>query len=175
MPKKQRIEKPFLYPELTDTQVFAATDGRGGDPDGLDRIDYLTYGFPTVAECREPCFKLWKRIGDQVLAEWVVGYPGTRPNYWWEFSSPRMSEGDLERRWRGAYFAARLYEPRQRFAGIGEADFERYPAVVPVFKYGVPANWASIDLGDPPVYESEASYLRRSAYSNHGNFHDNGD
>jgi len=34
-------------------------------------------------------------------------------------------------------------------------------AVVPVFDYGIPTVWADLDGDDPPVFESQAAYLKR--------------
>ena len=29
--------------------------------------------------------KLWEEFGDEVLRNWILSKPGTRPHFWWEF------------------------------------------------------------------------------------------
>jgi len=101
---------------------------------------------------------LWREHHGQILEAWAVEHPGTRPSYWWSLEST---------------------EPRRRLGGTGTPRHERL-ADVERHILGVPAGWIrqddvdfyrqymDTDLGvpaldptDPPLYESEASYIER--------------
>ena len=114
---------------------------------------------------------VWNELRDSILADWIDGYPGTRPIHWWKFEAP---------------------EPRCRVGGTGTPCHEVL-AHAPYYPFGVPVYWVSqwdadyyngrrrdvngnligtkykegdfagvpIDPDDPPLYESEATYLRR--------------
>jgi hypothetical protein len=84
--------------------------------------------------------ELWARHREQLLRQWVADHPGTRPHAWWSLDAP---------------------EPRRALGGRGvllcgefirnlRADLDRGLLV-----------FASIDVGDPPRFESEATYLAR--------------
>jgi hypothetical protein len=94
----------------------------------------------------------WEAIRDELLAEWIGESPGTRPWGWWEHDAPRHDTG--------TYFEP-LPVPRRRLGGKGQTTPEKYPAMVPYFDKGIPSSWAEIDPDDPPVFESEASFLKR--------------
>ena len=75
MPIKRRIDKhraetrPELYQALIDDRP----------PEGVAAF------LVTENEIREA----WERHGEFIIAAWARKHPGTRPSYWWEFSSPR--------------------------------------------------------------------------------------
>jgi hypothetical protein len=133
--------------------------------------------------------ELWQTHRETVIAEHVAEFPGTRPDRWWQYDSPRSPKGTYP----GCSYDSQLPEPRKRLGGIGTPDFEvlNYK---PVFAYGLPVSWidqsdvdyysgtmrhvvtgqlvnpkpsggkftgVAIDPNDPPVYESESSYLDR--------------
>jgi len=83
----------------------------------------------------------WREYADEIVAEHIVEYPGTRPRRWWQFDASR---------------------PRRRVGGTGTPCHECL-AYNPRLEYGVPADWINqtIDPRDPPLYESEAAYLKR--------------
>ncbi len=113
----------------------------------------------------------WDEVQESILADWIDRYPGRRPRFWWKFEAP-------EPRQRLGGTGTPCHEV------LAHAPY--YPFGVPVFwvsqwdadfyngrrcdvngnrigtKYkegdfaGVP-----IDPQDPPLYESEAEYLRR--------------
>jgi hypothetical protein len=60
----------------------------------------------------------------------------------------------------GCYYDGKLPQPRKRTGGTGTPAHE-VQAVVPSFEYGLPAVWVGLDEDDPPVFESEATYLKR--------------
>jgi hypothetical protein len=127
----------------------------------------------------------WERHGEFILAAWVRKHPGTRPSYWWEFNAPRQPVG----RFPGWYYDGKLPEPRRRLGGVGTPKHEVL-AYVPRYEFGVPASWTNRwevklyggrvrgndgkplfkkgdfkgvvpDGADPPVFESQANYLKR--------------
>ncbi len=130
--------------------------------------------------------KLWDESKIEIMAEWILKHPGTRPSLWWEYDAPRWNDP-----YEGVYFHGTLCEPRQRLGGIGTPDYEVL-ANVPHFDKGIPTGWVSksqedyyngrqVDIhghkigthneGDflgkaiapenPPVFESETAYLQR--------------
>jgi hypothetical protein len=83
---------------------------------------------------RVPLEEIWAANRDRIVAEHIVESPGSRPLRWWEYDAP---------------------EPRQRVGGIGVS---RHPGIT----YGVPSYWElPFDADSPPVFESQAAYLRR--------------
>jgi hypothetical protein len=88
-------------------------------------------------------------VGEEITAEFVAAHPGRRPRWWWKENAP---------------------EPRQRLGGVGmpwEQAARRSPVAL---ERGVPTHWlyeggawdgVPIDPANPPLYESEAAYLRR--------------
>jgi hypothetical protein len=136
---------------------------------------------------------LWQLHRETVLVEHVNEFPGTRPNCWWDYSAPRSPVGTYP----GAGYDGELPEPRLRLGGTGTPAHEvlNYK---PCFSFGIPTLWVSesdvdyynrkglfahvarnpnsagpfkgvaIDSDDPPLYESEASYLDRLGLFLHG-------
>ena len=119
-------------------------------------VEYLISGKePGIKEpgCLE-CFQIRGdkiRGGDQVQDVWKkeragifkhckLNTPGQRPWAWWEFDAP---------------------EPRLKISGGGLPSHEKYPSVLPCFFMGVSRYFNDIDENDPPIYESEAAYLKR--------------
>ena len=100
--------------------------------------------------------QLWNHNRDLILAEHVKENPGTRPALWWHYDAPRLPIGTFP----GCYYDGKLPQPRKRTGGTGTPAHE-VQAVVPSFEYGLPAVWVGLDEDDPPVFESEATYLKR--------------
>jgi hypothetical protein len=129
---------------------------------------------------------LWRERCDDIVAEYVDDYPGQRPQRWWEYSAPRSPRGT----YKGCAYDGELPEPRKRLGGIGTPAYEVLN-YMPSFQFGLPTIWISptdvdyynreglfkhvapnpnsagpftgvaIDSNDPPIFESEASYLDR--------------
>ena len=59
----------------------------------------------------------------------------------------------------GCYYDGKLPEPRKRTGGTGTPAHE-VQAVVPSFEYGLPTVWGGLDGDDPPIFESQAAYLK---------------
>jgi hypothetical protein len=102
---------------------------------------------------------LWKTHGDAVVAEHVEDFPGTRPARWWEYDSPRSPLGTYP----GAGYDGELPQPRARMGGTGTPAYE-VKCFKPSFSYGIPNTWVGIDEDDPPVFESQAAYLKRHGF-----------
>jgi hypothetical protein len=113
---------------------------------------------------------IYDAVSERLIADWIKRYPGTRPSGWWEWTAT---------------------EPRQRIGGTGSlmSDFLAYApefhfgmatrwACEALIQKGwpnvsvnsMPAHWAPIealssaipfDPADPPLFESEATYLQR--------------
>jgi hypothetical protein len=101
--------------------------------------------------------QLWEQHRDVILAEHTKAAPGTRPALFWEYDAPRSPIGTYP----GAWYDGRLPEPRQRLGGTGTPAYE-CRAVKPSFSYGIAEIWVGIDSDDPPIFESEAAYLKRN-------------
>ena len=138
-------------------------------------------------EDRPSVIELWEQYAEDVLAEWIGEWPGTRPSLWWCYSAPRAMEPSD--RWFGK---TPQPEPRRRLGGIGTPCHECLAHGLHL-NHGIPAYWIpqsqvdyyngrktavnvrvmpesykegdfpypAIDPEDPPAYESEATYLDR--------------
>ena len=125
-------------------------------PDDVGPVEFVEYAVLTAGhraaddmplQGRPNARQLWEEHGAAVLAVWIGAKPGTRPPGWWKIEAP---------------------QPRLRLGGIGE------PWTLRDMWLGVPAIWSrpvrgdlhgarepAFDPGNPPIYESEAAYLRR--------------
>ena len=113
----------------------------------------------------------WNEVKDSILADWTDTYPGTRPLHWWKFEAPepRRRVGGTGTpahevfanlpcyafgipvswvsQWQADYYNGRRRDVNGK--RIGTEYREGHFAGV------------AIDPEDPPLYESEAEYLRR--------------
>ncbi|MDP2955896.1 MAG: hypothetical protein Q8N53_05710 [Longimicrobiales bacterium] len=133
---------------------------------GGDLINKFSF-FVSDAEMREA----WEFARDALLREWIRTRPGTRPPGWWRFDWPK--------------------KPRRRLGGVGTsagdpAYVEDYEKGIPsqwvdpwdvlyftgrqVDVEGLPIGLEFLgsdfdgvapDPNDPPLYESEAAFLKR--------------
>lgn len=111
----------------------------------------------------------WQQIGDTVTRDFIKQHPCTRPWGWWHFDAPRWDDSFGDCWYHGA-----LPEPRLRIGGSGRPSFESM-GDVPSFSFGLPDSWPKqidVECGlakkrdvpdpdDPPIFESQASFLRR--------------
>jgi hypothetical protein len=130
---------------------------------------------------------LWDSHRDSIVAEHVEDSPGTRPGRWWEYDSPRSPRGTYP----GAGYDGEVPEPRKRIGGTGTPAYEvlcykpyfsfglpvsfispwdvEYYTGVAVDVNGKLINpkpsgrfkGVAIDPDDPPMFESQATYLDR--------------
>jgi hypothetical protein len=99
--------------------------------------------------------RIWQTWGPAVLARWIQERPGTRPSLWWKYQAPRLSAKGIK-----AYYDGKLLDARQRVGGVGKTK-ENW---LPFYRCGLPASrecWKFFDLNEPPVFEAQATYLRR--------------
>jgi hypothetical protein len=161
--------------------------GEWWDLSDTSRRDERLFGFrvgrPTVRQ-------LWQVHGPGIVREWAVEWPGCRPRLWWEFDAPRMARADWGERW-GRWPDEAPPEPRKRLGGVGTPAYEvlahvpRWWRGIPIdwvkasdfriYNGGLNAYCQSLgpkyvpgyfphpppDPSDPPLFESEAEYLRR--------------
>jgi hypothetical protein len=141
MPRKKFSDKRRAT--LTDGQLAFLRTGV------WVRGDAEIYFFKTDPE---KLASAWSEVGVDLVAEHVKKFPGSRPWGWWKFDAP---------------------ETRQRLGGRGTLrDPDR-----PVLDFGMPSrgyNWIipadvrvgikaiPVDFSNPPVFESQATFLRRN-------------
>jgi hypothetical protein len=107
--------------------------------------------FLTLTTDPDAQLAFWRAHEDEVVQHHIKRHPGTRPRLWWRYSAP---------------------QPRRRVGGLGTPLHECSNTVLHL-EYGVPADWRVRGRNDylgegvplssehPPLYESEARYLRR--------------
>ena len=149
MPIKRRPGKVHVSGDLTETEWAFLRD----DPEPAE----AAFGEWWSMERDDSCFRadrpnvadMWRKLGAQITAEHAATWPGSRPRCWWKYDAP---------------------EARRRLGGVGEPGREDLTR-------GIPNSWAwprvwpagativggplPCDPADPPVFESEATYLRR--------------
>jgi hypothetical protein len=97
---------------------------------------------------------LWKKVREAVLRRWIRRKPGTRPSAWWRFDSPRARLGS----WPHESPAMREL---LRGAGCPSWQSVRGSSDIPSLRCGMPQSWEGYDRSQPPIFESEATFLRR--------------
>lgn len=146
---------------------------------------YPTQYFTSKARFRE----VWDEMRDEVLEAWIAEKPGTRPQHWWMYDAPRSAPGslprcsqfegelpELRRRVGGTgtpshevlNYAPDLdrgiptgwVEPWQVELYNGRARDVRGQLIGTEYSEGH-FPYEAIDRNDPPLFESEASYLDR--------------
>jgi hypothetical protein len=156
MPVKRRVAK-FRRMDVTPTQWAWLTDDFEAEREGWEDFALELYaGRPDILETpgdKPTLAALWHRHGEQVLSDWAAERPGTRPTTWWRVAAPR---------WNGS---VRAPEPRMKVGGSGLPTHEAHPEChfdADDFPSGIPRRWETRPtLERLPVFESEASYLKR--------------
>jgi hypothetical protein len=162
---------------LSNTALYYASDGLWGDEADIHKFEAFTYKSPTC--CPDECREVWLTIRDELLPQWINEHPGTRPTWWYLFDPecPRISTKEIERHgWTGWFYLEYTPDLRRRLGGTGDPAYE-HSALVPDFDCAVPDQFVTasdvqwhreegeefagipFDADDPPVYESQASYL----------------
>ncbi len=173
-----------LAPEVSETAWAMLTDGAPPDLDASD-------GWERFALSGGPLQELWSQHGEDILARWAVVHPGTRPSCWWRWEAPRAALGErwgryevrdadrhpdprqrlggagtpehevlntvpdlpfgIPARWiskfAAEYYNGRALDVHGRLIASKYADGD-FAGLAP-------------DPSDPPMFESEAAYLRR--------------
>ncbi len=94
---------------------------------------------PSIAG-REKLKEVWEIHKTELIREWVLAYPCSRPWCWWLFEAP---------------------EPRHKVGGKGITMHEHFPSYKHRLELGIPLDWFEFDPADPPAFESQAAYLQR--------------
>jgi hypothetical protein len=124
----------------TDSELAALRDQP--KPEGGNYVEYY------LAQTRR-ARELWLKFGPRELQLWIEKHPGTRPTMWWRFDAPRCAEN------------SELPELRHCLGGTGTPASETM-AYKPELPLGIPVDWdVDFDEADPPLYEAQASYLKR--------------
>lgn len=130
----ERLKRQRQLNELSPVHLAFLTDQE--DPTFTPEDNFflwcLRHGFPELGVTPE---ELWFEHWATFLPQFITQNPCKRPLPWWTYEAP---------------------EPRQRIGGSGvpndDGGLER----------GLPFGWCEDpDPEDPPVYESEAAYLKR--------------
>jgi hypothetical protein len=149
------------------------------DP-GISRITLYRLMTPNDEQQRAALATIWHTHSAEVLNEWLVDSPGSRPYGWWQFSAPRWCRADVPPccQYLSDAQLREYAEPRLRLGGVGDPDYEHLHSA-PEFRCGVPCRFIdawevefytrdgssfaghAIDPSNPPTFESEASYLDR--------------
>jgi hypothetical protein len=121
---------------------------KGNPNNDLDMsLDTFLFVYPANEEEEEKLISTWDHHREAILKNWIKEHPGTRPFMWWELEAPE--------------------EPRKRLGGKGITPWDAGKAVNPVYYKGAPDTermWQHkwlLDTDDPPMFESEAAYLKR--------------
>jgi hypothetical protein len=173
MPVRRRIDKRRA--EVTDEhESWLNSDDRAA-------------GFAQYAPDDELA-ALWAAHADRIVAEHVAAYPGTRPHRWWQRSAPRLPLGTFpgcyfdgklpepRQRLGGVGTPASdvlAYVPTFRYGlpwiWITHSQVMYYRGLA-VDIHGAPIGdryptdrfkGVAIDPNDPPMFESQAAYLKR--------------
>lgn len=102
---------------------------------------------------------LWIIYGARITERFAQRTPGTRPSRWWLYTAPRI-QGPLLAKFREEGFGEWVESYtlwRDRVGGQGT------PARCPASRLGLPVAWWADDFdpADPPIFESQAAFLKR--------------
>lgn len=105
----------------------------------------------------EAMHEAWEQLGDEILAEWIMENPGSRPFAWWLFSAPEPRRQRIDG-------GVHPFDNPERIKAI-EKSTEQHPNGICARKgykliYGVPALCVVADDSEAE-FESEREYLIR--------------
>lgn len=146
-PAKQKIRKDVIpLDESIREFLFYGTAEKGTTGWELETSKFFDQG-RAITEA-------WEAHKPALMGEWIKKHPGTRPLSWWEYDAPREPvPGWNHKRFDSAQ--------RRRLGGTGTPSHEAL-SIAPHFSRGIPKSWIhQPQPEDPPIYESEAEYLRR--------------
>ncbi|GMR20201.1 MAG: hypothetical protein BMS9Abin36_0796 [Gammaproteobacteria bacterium] len=175
--RKKRVRHRRGLP--TDPAVYAFM-AEQPIPEGINKYLLIDFEYPTVRQ--EKCQAEWDKCKELILEEWTK--PGTRPQYWWIFDAPKANlktyTGKVltAARKRLGGIGTPVYEvlnitPSFRYGvptcWVDEFQEEYYNGrardvnddlIETNYKEG-DFSGVAIDPDDPPVFESQAAYLKR--------------
>ncbi len=130
--KRELPVSPEAYAIMSEQQL----------PDDHNPFEALDYEYPS---CKQKlCRTEWEKVKEMILDNWIKLKPGTRPKYWWVFDAPEAE--------------------RKRLGGAGETLPSLCHEGNLRANRGLPSAWwfrDSFDPSDPPIFESQATYLAR--------------
>lgn len=147
MPVRRTLNKRLKSNISDDIRAYLETGAMPDQPDW----DFYEMTDPVNLK------SLWESTRDEILSTWIKSYPGSRPWIWWKLESP---------------------EPRRRIGGVG-TEAASVLAYKPAYDFGIANLWVdgwlidyyrnrgtpieaqAIDPVNPPIFESQAVYLRR--------------
>ena len=141
-----RPRKPKSSTSLEELKIQFLVTGEPGYPGDDYKLQMFNFEFDEK-ERR----KFWNSHKNEILKDFIATSPGKRPAAWWDFEAPEI---------------------RQRIGGIGDCENDVFN-IVPVVTLGIPEDWiglawlevypdlTAIDPENPPVFESQATYLKR--------------
>jgi hypothetical protein len=141
---KKKLKKT---PEIKDWQLQILKDGLypEGDNDGFGWFFF----YEEVIEDHK--LSLYNAIKKDFLADWISSNPCTRPWAWYEYDAPRWSDP-----WVDCFYHGTFAEPREHISGGKRCEYNYVPSFYKAtFRY-----WHFAE-NDPPLFESEAAYLKR--------------
>jgi hypothetical protein len=110
-------------------------------------------------------YDFWAEIEAELLEHWRVEHPGTRPCPWWWYRAPELMRRQLGGTGKPQSAGFIRYSPYAP-PGISmrNSTMKAVTRDLPDYQHawrGLSLDWAGVDQNDPPVVESEASFLRR--------------
>jgi hypothetical protein len=168
MPTKRRRSVHRPVPQISPVVLSIVSEGLFPMPPNSER-EIAEWDFFTSDEEQET---ILPQLREPILDEWIRRQPGTRPNFWWLQDAPEKCRrrlggvGDPEHehlntveryrhglptgfvtKWLEDYYNGRARDIHGKRIGTEYAE----------------GHFAGrgLDPDDPPVYESEAAYLRR--------------
>ncbi|MFC1886062.1 hypothetical protein ACFLZM_03290 [Thermodesulfobacteriota bacterium] len=136
--------------DIADWKMHFLETGKAPSPPATDQLELFFF------KKEETQRETWRNSKNQILSAWISNRPGRRPWAWWRYDAPRDPALMAGTAWENRYPIA-----RQQIGGQGVTTPRRYPASLPRFFFGVPSDWHEIDEADPPIFESQAAYLKR--------------
>jgi len=102
--------------------------------DERERAERLDSGLLEFEVHDDRAEETWPKVREAALKMWIESHPGTRPHFWWACDAPA--------------------DPRRLISGAGSPE-------LPGRGFGIPFLWRGYSAADPPIFESEGSYVQR--------------
>jgi len=180
MPTNRTRRRRVQRYELTPTAIAYLRDEEM--PEDFELLELQKLKVPGMADAYlHPTGEdLWRQYGADILAEHIAKFPGTRPARWWDFDAPRSvtepTQCELRLRLGGVgtpqheclatYLAPSFGVPT---SWVSEWMVDYYNGRARNIQ-GEPIGaeyrnghfpYDALDPADPPMFESEAAYLKR--------------
>ena len=142
-PRKMLKERQVLDPSIIDFLLHGDCE-KGTEAWSLNIQRFFE------SDCIQ---KVWAAYRKELMADWIIKNPCSRPFCWWKFDAPKEPVIGWDH--------DRFNSPqRKRLGGIGTPTHET-TCSWGGFEKGLPCSWDEIDNADPPTFESEGAYLKR--------------